>query len=181
MGLVAIETSLLPHTCQKTMRVATIMLKPADKQKSKQQPTPDLRLAKAFSFNGNDLAANRSGYLSWRQRGGWLTAVPHLLNQIVRRMLFGKHKTSNHPPDSVDSICGRARLEHYMVDRVGPRSTLFYEYFLLRLEGHDIRFPISTKQYHLLGENIVYRIYYDARDKHIYSLERVTDCEDAAL
>jgi len=140
---------------------------------------PDIRIARAFKFDMDDLTANRDGVLSWRQRG--------LSDWIAYRVMFGLRQlpiigrwfrvsqSSKKQPRRVDSICGRVKLEHHIVDRRLDRSVVFYEFYHLVFPGHDRYFVINQTQYRVLTDNLKYRVYYQhlGEQRHILSIERI--------
>ncbi len=146
---------------------------------------PDIRLARAFKFNMEDLTANRNGLLSWRQRGlsDWIAyRVLYALRQlpIVGQLLAGSQSPKKQPRH-VQSLCGRIKLEHHIVDRRLDRSVVFYEYYHLVFPGHERYFVVNRDQHNALTENLKYRVYYQAlgEQKHILSIERIIgSCDD---
>lgn len=150
-----------------------------DKYKKRRQP-PDIRLAQAFHFTADDLAANRSGYLSRRQQGWLLFALQAMFARAARRLNAGKNtlKLGFHP---VASHCGRAQVEHEIINRMTQRP-IFYEVFRLRLEGQTVTFALTAQQHRALSDGIFYRVYYAPRDPgRILSIERAEDgCSEDA-
>jgi|GEM_PF-1257299 len=145
----------------------------------------DIRLAKTFKFNADDLLANRDGILSWRQRGlsDWLAyqvlfqlrQIP-ILNQWLSRSISPKSQ-----PRQVQQLCGRIALKHYIVDQRLIRSSLFYEYYHLAFPGHNRTFHINREQFNALTENWKYRVYYQelGEQRHILSIERIIrNCDE---
>ncbi len=136
-----------------------------------QQP-PDIRLARAFDFTVEDLAANRAGYMTWQQRGLFGAKVLRWWSWLTRWLFDGRKnkKRKGH----VASVCGRAKLEHYIADRPGPRDTIFYEYYILKFHNSDAHFPLTRQQYRVLSEGVPYCVYYDpGYASEILSIERV--------
>lgn len=141
------------------------------------ETVPDIRLAKAFNFTMDDLQANRSGILSWRQRGisDWIAfrIVRMLRHMPLFSFLFSG--SSKKEPFVVTSICGRIKLVHNIEDKRLIRSSLFYEYYQLWFPGHNQKFRVTRQQYHALVENLKYRVYYQdyGEQRHILSIERI--------
>lgn len=140
---------------------------------------PNRRLAKAFNFTADDLLANRSGVLSWRQRGvsDWLAyRLLFMLRQmpLINRW-FSRGSSTKKAPHHIESVCGRIHLEHHIVDKRLIRSSLFYEYYHLIFPGHNRMFRITKPQYQALTENWRYRIYYQelGERRYILSIERM--------
>jgi hypothetical protein len=137
---------------------------------------PDVRLAAAFKFTGEDLAVNRSGYLSRRQEGSPDIdyAISSLLSRIFRVRIAKPKREFRH----VNSVCGRARPEHSFVEvpawdrsRMPPHRR---DRYILTFDDTNLEFTLTEEQYNLLAEGITYRVYYDpARPKTILSIERV--------
>lgn len=139
-----------------------------DKHKKTKQP-PDIRLAHAFHFTADDLSANRSGYLSRAQQGRLSVAAQRLVKRLFQRGGVGFRE--------VLSICGRAHLEHDIINRMTQRP-VFYEVFRLKIDEQLINFPLTKPQYEALAEGIIYRIYTHPRaPERILSIERTEgDC-----
>ena len=76
----------------------------------------------------------------------------------------------------VNSVCGRAKLAHFVVDRPVRPSKMsrgFWEYYHLLFDDEDLKFVISAEQYQTLAEGIIYRAYYDpAKPDRVMSIER---------
>ena len=148
-----------------------------------QDNPPDIRLAKAFKFTMDDLNANRSGILSWRQRGisDWLAfRISYGLRQIpfISQFFTGSVEEKKQPYQ-ISSVCGRIKLEHHIVDKRLIRSSLFYEYYQLVFPGHNLTLHITRPQFSILTENLKYRVYYQHSNgqNHILSIERIIgDC-----
>lgn len=132
----------------------------------------DILLARAFRFRPGDLDANRAGFMTWRQRGLADYIAQRGLNWLAGLVPGGLLQGGRSA--RVESICGRVSLRHTIVDRMGPRSQIFYEYFNLIFEGHARSFPLTARQYRALAEHLVYRVYYHPEDPlYILSIERV--------
>ncbi len=152
---------------------------------SQMQSPPDMRIAKAFKFNIEDLNANREGILSIRQRGLSDWFAYQIISRIRQLPIIGQvlTPTSSAKKTSrpVKSICGRIKLEHYIVDRRLDRSAVFYEYYHMVFTGHDRFFRVSRPQYDVLSENLKYRVYYQqlGEERQILSIERIIgSCDD---
>jgi hypothetical protein len=145
----------------------------SDKSKSSPVP-PDRLLAKAFNFTSEDLAVNRSGYMTRRQEGG--ADVDYAISWLLNRVFPGRVAKPKREFRSVNSVCGRAKLAHFVVDRPVRPSKMsrgFWEYYHLLFDDEDLKFVVSAEQYRALAENIVYRIYYDPnKPDKILSIER---------
>lgn len=142
-----------------------------DKSKAKHHAPPDIRLAKVFQFTGADLAANRSGYKSTKQRG----LFDSMLQSVTRRLSPSRKS----PPPLVSQVCGHARLNHYVVNREQMGRPYFNEYYHLTFDSIDLKFALSAVQFRALSDGILYRVYYDSQQGRILSLERVNDCANA--
>ena len=150
-----------------------------------QEDPLDIRLAKAFKFNADDLLANRDGILSWRQRGlsDWLAyRILFRLRQLPWiGQWFSRSTSPKKQPRRVQSVCGRIELKHYMVDQRLIRSSLFYEYYHLVFPGHNRTFHLTREQFQTLTKNWKYRVYYQelGEQRYILSIERVIrNCDE---
>lgn len=134
---------------------------------------PNIRLAKAFKFTADDIAANRQGFLSYRQRG--INPTLMRLLQLIRSQF--RQNLKNKPITTpVKSVCGRAKLEHTVINRPG-RGFVFHDYWTVTLGDSGAKFHISIEQKHILNERIPYRVYFRKDDPlRILSLERVEKC-----
>jgi hypothetical protein len=137
---------------------------------------PEILLAKAFNFTGEDLRVNQSGFLSRRQQGLFDVFLQFMLAEFLRIITRGRSefKRRFYP---AESVCGRVRLAHFVVDRPFQTgqggSGTFHEHYTLKIDNSDVEFKLNKKQFTVLSEGIIYRIYYDPRDpKRILSLER---------
>lgn len=146
--------------------------------KTDSRALPDIRIARAFNFNIDDLIANREGLLSIRQRGLSDRIAYHITFGLRQLPWIGHWFTASHSKGKsrpVKSICGRITLEHHIVDRRLDRSTVFYEYYHLVFPGHDRYFRVSRQQHDVLSENLKYRLYYRqlGEERLILSIERI--------
>jgi hypothetical protein len=127
---------------------------------------PDRRLAIAFNFTEVDLAANRSGFLSWGQRWGLGRHGQKWLPPMLRPLMRGQ-------PSKVLTVCGRIQLTQ-AIEQV-QRQTKLREDFRLILPEHGLMFRLTAAQHRALTDHIFYRIYYLEAPNHILSLERALD------
>jgi hypothetical protein len=152
-------------------------------EKSKSSPVPpDIRLAKAFKFTAEDLATNRSGYISRRQENS--ADVDYAISWLLNRVFPSRVAKPKREFRSVNSECGRAKLAHFVVDRPVRPSKMsrgFWECYHLMFDDEDLKFVISAEQYQTLAEGIIYRAYYDAaKPDKVLSIERPDGgCETA--
>ncbi|HEX2907215.1 MAG TPA: hypothetical protein VHO69_10175 [Phototrophicaceae bacterium] len=176
-----------------------------EKAKFRRIPPPDYQVARAFHFTGEDLAVNRSGYMTRRQQG-WLNVMAQSVLDWVRQQLL-KHEipTTRRGFRRVESVCGRIRLEDHRPDyrqlpqgresrtwnemefksswsQPSSRTVSPEKYRVARrliVETTDFQTAITEKQYLALVRGRVYRIYYDpARSNKILSLERIRPTDD---
>ncbi len=145
--------------------------------KTKSLPdVPDRRLAAAFNFTEIDLAANRSGFLSWGQRWGLGRNGQYV---VAKALPFLMHRRSKMPSNQVLTVCGRIQLVQHL-EQV-QRQTKLREDFRLMLPEHGLIFRLTAAQYRVLAEGVYYQIYYLEMPHHILSLERAMDnCRDNA-
>ena len=134
---------------------------------------PDRRLAQAFWFTAEDLEANRAGFITWRQRDLIDGAIDRAWRWLVRQLWFSS-TAKKKKRRQVQTLCGRAHLQHYVVDRnPNQRSKDFYEYFTLKLDSSEENFTLNRKQFDVLSEGVAYRVYYAPHDnQRILSIER---------
>jgi hypothetical protein len=153
----------------------------AQKRKGKPAP-PDVQLARAFGFDGEDLAVNRGGYMTRRQHGTLEFALAYLTDRVVKRIY---PNAPSHGFRQVRSLCGRAHLNRISVNDPRFRQTRAISYALFRfefmLDGTNTVFILSEAQFAALTEGAVYRVYMDAdQPGRVLSLERLTaTCEDS--
>ena len=134
------------------------------------------QLAQAFDFTAEDLAANREGYLTWRQRDFFDLVLRHWVRELLQAL--GRTKKKKRKPDVV-SICGRIQLEHRVDSYPAPRNMVFQEHHLLKFRPGETWFSINGRQYRLLDEGATYRVYYRPRPRpQILSIERVRNCDE---
>ena len=129
----------------------------------------DVRLARAFGFSADDLAANQSGFLSAKQAQrlpAWLQRPSSWLS----RWLPTRQKTSY--VARVVSICGQADVQQNLHEVHGGRYQISYR--RLSLTGCDVSFRIDPAQVRAIESGARYRVYTEAGSTRILSLERVT-------
>jgi hypothetical protein len=146
-----------------------------DKSKTSPAP-PDIRLAKAFKFTGEDLAVNRSGYMSRRQERS--PDIDYAILSLLSRIFRGRIAKPKREFRHVNSVCGRAKLRYNFVTvrvwDVGILPPHRSEGYRLTFDHCELEFRISEAQYRVLAEDIVYRVYYNpAIADKILSIERL--------
>jgi hypothetical protein len=139
------------------------------KNASENEILPDVRLARLFDFTAADLAANRSGFLSWGQRWqlgcngqrywGWL--IPYIQGRRVGIT------------ERVATVCGRIRLVYQVREVFMVRQARMVETFTLTFVHHGHSFPLSRAQYSALHDGTVYRVYHHGQT--LLTLERAPD------
>ena len=144
-------------------------------KKTGERYAPDQRLAQAFDFTADDLAANRAGFMAWGQAWGlgrigqrWFRVM------IVLARTFGLQPRR----EDVLNFCGRARLQHIVKATNEPRASArpIVEHYTVYFASVELTFTLNAAQYRVLAENIPYRVYYVTQPLAILSIERVEKC-----
>lgn len=130
---------------------------------------PDRRLARAFNFTSEDLAANRLGFMTRAQKWG----VPALLRPVVRP-LFSALPTRQR--DRLDTLCGALKV--VMLTGLDARGYRRHSYTVGFGGGYNITFDINSDQYDVLApqQGVNFRAYYiciHAYTCRLLSLERI--------
>ncbi len=127
---------------------------------------PDVRLAKAFNFTSEDLAANRLGFITSAQQFNaprWQRKLFGILGRFIK---FGKAGQRV----AVGMCCGRAELIEIKYDNYN----IVRQY---KLKIKDFDFGLSQAQFRLLRSNSFYTVYFDRDNERIVAIERVeNDC-----
>jgi hypothetical protein len=153
-------------------------------KKSKHKPSPpDWLLAHLFGFSGEDLAVNRSGYMTRRQQGIVEFGLQRVTNALAS-MVLGKRFKKPQGFTPIKSACGRASLVRKTSNDPRFRQTRSMNYSLferqLVIATAPVPFNLTEAQFAALGEGLLYRVYFDPmQPARILSLERmVASCEE---
>jgi len=145
----------------------------AEKEKGHNN-APDKRLAKAFNFTSEDLAANRLGFITSDQEFNTPLWQRRFFRQLGAMFNFksGKQRLR------VGKRCGRVEVNHKvrpLYDSMRRSITHMIDDYSLNIK--DKRFKINVAQYHALNNRVFYIVYYDTSNNRIVALERVpNDC-----
>lgn len=144
------------------------------KNEKRNSRPPDIRLAKAFNFTSEDLAANRLGFITSAQE----------TNTVVwQRDLFSRLGTifkplSNKQRAEVGKRCGRVEINHEVrpwSDSISRSITHMIDDYSLSIK--DKRFILNQARYQAITNKVFYTVYYDVSNYRIVAIERVPyDC-----
>jgi len=148
------------------------------RRKRKRRPElPDRQIARAFGFSAEDLAANRSGFMSlaqqWDIPASWQRWLPWLALPLAAM-------TSRREP--VRELCGRAHLHYRQTQTFAFHRIDLREHFAVSFgSNQDETFRLTARQYRALSEGVPYRVYCAPDERIILSLERALNhCEERA-
>jgi|GEM_PF-3321746 len=128
---------------------------------------PNRQLAKAFNFTSEDLAANRLGFLTGKQK--WQTfPIVGTFMELAEQLLPVRRR------DPVDHVCGKISIEYkYLQHKMGGNPMA---HVLTVSGGYTLEFTLTATQYNALVYNV-------GREHHIYykfrgnSLSRIVAIE----
>lgn len=117
---------------------------------------PDRQLARAFNFDSEDLAANRLGFLTDRQKWQTVPIIGSLI-EFVTTLLPARQR------DPVAHVCGRISINYKQLNHKVGRYPMAH--VLTVSGGYSLEFTLTGAQYNALVYNV-------GRDHHIYYIFR---------